>query len=70
MSKNNLQAKSKNLLELAFPTSTVIEEGNTLKMRIGELNWEALDSLSIIEGMHKDLRIKRSGSRLLIVVEF
>ena len=65
-----MQSKCKDLLEMAFPSAKIKSKKGELRFNVEMLNSESLNSLSIIEGMSKDLYIKRSGTGIVIILIF
>lgn len=65
-----MQEKCKTILIEKFPDANIRTKENQLLFNRADINAEDLDKLSYIQGMYKELRIKRSGTGIVIIITF
>lgn len=65
-----MQEKCKLILEEQFPNLIIRESDDNLKFNKSELTGDDLNKLSHVEGMYKDILIKRSGVGVVVIMTF
>lgn len=69
-----MQEKCKKQLELLFPVCIIRygvgEFKNQLRFNKSSIENEDFENLKQVEGMYKDISIKRSGTGLVIIIKF
>ena len=65
-----MQEKCLERLEKLFPDQNVRKSGDAILFNSLSVGLKDLNTLSLVEGMYKDITIKRSGKGVVIIIKF
>jgi hypothetical protein len=69
-SSETLQEKCKSRLQTLIPEVTVRTSGDALLFNVAVLTASHINYLSYVDGMYKDINVKRSGKGVVVILSF